>query len=553
MSDYYDLGTYGRAVSTSSPDAQLWFDRGLVWCYGFNHEESIRCFRKAAEHDRECAMAYWGIAYAAGPNYNKQWEAFEEGERLQAVAEAYEATKEALRLAAGASPVERALIEALQHRYPAGMPAEDCSIWNDDYASAMRSVYAGFPEDPDVATLFAEALMNRTPWQLWDLPTGRPAEGADTEEIVDVLERAMREVEAGGPERHPGLLHMYIHAMEMSPYPERALRAGDELRDLVPDAGHLLHMPTHIDVLCGNYRDVVVSNEKAIAADRKFLEREGPLNFYSLYRCHDYHFKLYGAMFLGQLGPALDAAQEMSNLLTPELLSLEVPPMADWLEGFVPMKMHVLVRFGRWREIIDEPLPADAELYCVTTALMHYARGVAYAALGDVEGAEAERRLFAAAVERVPPTRYVFNNTCLDILAIAAEMLNGEVEYRKGNHAQAFDHLRRAVQLDDTLPYDEPWGWMQPTRHALGALLVEQGQIEEAEAVYRADLGLDGTLSRACQHPDNVWSLHGLHECLSRLGRTAEAEIVAQRLHLASARADVPIRASCYCRLEHAA
>ena len=201
--------------------------------------------------------------------------------------------------------------------------------------------------------------MNRTPWQLWDLPTGRPAEGADTEEIVDVLERAMREVEAAGPERHPGLLHMYIHAMEMSPYPERALRAGDELRDLVPDAGHLLHMPTHIDVLCGNYRDVVVSNEKAIAADRKYLEREGPLNFYSLYRCHDYHFKLYGAMFLGQLGPALEAAQEMSNLLTPELLTLEVPPMADWLEGFVPMKMHVLVRFGRWREIIDEPLPAD--------------------------------------------------------------------------------------------------------------------------------------------------------------------------------------------------
>jgi tetratricopeptide (TPR) repeat protein len=551
--EYYDLGTYGRTVTTSSPDAQLWFDRGLVWCYGFNHEESIRCFRTAAEHDRDCAMAYWGIAYASGPNYNKQWEAFEEGERRQAVADAYEAAREALRLAGGASPVERALIEALQHRYPAEDAVEDASSWNDGYASAMREVYARFPDDVDVATLYAEALMNRTPWQLWDLPTGQPAEGADTEEILDVLERAMQAVEATGPERHPGLLHMYLHAMEMSPFPERALRAGDELRDLVPDAGHLLHMPTHIDVLCGHYRDVVVSNEKAIAADRKYLEREGPLNFYSLYRCHDYHFKLYGAMFLGQLQPALDAAQEMSATLTPELLRLEAPPMADWLEGFVPMKMHVLVRFGRWQEILDEPLPADPELYCVTTALMRYARGIAQAALGDVGAAEDERRLFAAAVERVPASRYVFNNTCLDILAVASEMLNGEVEYRQGNHEQAFGHLRRAVELDDNLPYDEPWGWMQPARHALGALLLEQGDVEAAEAVYRADLGLDGTLSRACQHPDNVWSLHGLHECLSRLGKTAEAHIVGQRLELASARADVPIRASCYCRLEHAA
>lgn len=553
MSDYYDLGTYGRAVTTSSDEAQLWFDRGLVWCYGFNHEESVRCFERAAGLDPECAMAHWGVAYASGPNYNKQWEAFEEGERRRAIAEAHAAAREALRLADRVSPVERALIEALQHRYPSERPAEDCSVWNDGYAAAMRDVYARFPDDPDVATLFAEALMNRTPWQLWDLRSGKPAEGADTLEVVEVLERAMRAVEAAGPERHPGLLHMYIHAMEMSPWPERALRAGDELRDLVPDAGHLRHMPTHIDVLCGHYRDVVVGNEKAIEADRAFLEREGPLNFYSLYRCHDYHFKLYGAMFLGQPRPALEAAEEMVATLPAELLRTESPPMADWLEGFVPMKMHVLVRFGRWHDILDEPLPDDPELYCVTTALGHYARGVAYAALRDVENAEIERRSYAAAVERVPPTRYLFNNTCLDILAIASEMLNGEVEYRKGNHERAFAHLRRAVELDDGLPYDEPWGWIQPTRHALGALLLEQGRVEEAEAVYRADLGLDGTLSRACQHPDNVWSLHGLHECLRRLGKNAEADIVRQRLALTKARADVPIRASCYCRLEHAA
>jgi tetratricopeptide (TPR) repeat protein len=215
--------------------------------------------------------------------------------------------------------------------------------------------------------------------------------------------------------------------------------------------------------------------------------------------------------------------------------------------------MHVLIRFGRWQEIVDEPLPQDQELYCTTTALKLYAKAVAHAALGDVAAAEEHRERFASAVATVPDTRYLFNNTCADILAIAAEMMNGEVEYRKGNYDVAFAHLRRSVELDDGLPYDEPWGWMQPTRHALGALLLEQGEVEEAEAVYRADLGLDGTLARACQHPDNVWSLHGLHECLTRLGKTTEAAMLKQRLDVAVARADVPIRSSCYCRLERAA
>jgi tetratricopeptide (TPR) repeat protein len=553
MTDYYDLGTYSRPVSASSAEAQTWFDRGLNWCYGFNHEEAVRCFRKAVEQDAACAMAYWGIAYALGPNYNKGWEAFDEIELPQAVSDAHAATTQALALADQGTPVERALIEALQQRYPTDAPEEDWSIWNDGYAAAMRDVYRRFPDDPDVATLFADALMNRTPWQLWDLPSGEPAEGADTLEAVGVLEPALAARESSSAAPHPGLLHMYIHLMEMSPHPERALRAGDQLRDLVPDAGHLRHMPTHIDVLCGHYRDVVTSNEKAIEADRKFLEHEGPLNFYSLYRCHDYHFKIYGAMFLGQLGKALEAADEMIATLPPELLEIETPPMADWAEGFVGMKMHVLIRFGRWQEILDEPLPEDAELYCVTTAMTHYARAVAFAALRDIAEAERERERFLAALQRVPPTRTVFNNTCQDILAVAAEMVNGEVEYRKGNVEVAFEHLRRAVELDDNLPYDEPWGWMQPARHALGALLLEQGRVADAEAVYRADLGLDGTLSRACQHPDNVWSLHGLHECLARFGKTTEANMLRQRLDIALARADVPIRASCYCRLDRAA
>jgi len=222
--------------------------------------------------------------------------------------------------------------------------------------------------------------------------------------------------------------------------------------------------------------------------------------------------------------------------------------LADWFEGFIPMKQHVLIRFGRWQEILDQPLPEDAGLYCVTTAMMRYARAVALANLGDIPAAEAERDAFVAARDRVPETRMLFNNTCRDILTVAEQMLLGELAYKSGRHEAAFDHLRRSIALDDTLPYDEPWGWMQPTRHALGALLLDQGRYEEAEAVYRADLGLDDTLSRTCQHPNNVWSLHGLHECLTRRGETVEAAHVKRQLDRAVARADVPVKASCYCR-----
>jgi tetratricopeptide (TPR) repeat protein len=307
-------------------------------------------------------------------------------------------------------------------------------------------------------------------------------------------------------------------------------------------------MPTHLDVLCGDYASVVAGNTAAIAADEKFRARHGAMNFYTLYRAHDYHFKVYGAMFLGQSRTALDAADQLAAAIPEELLRVANPPMADWLEGFVPMRLHVLIRFGRWADILATPLPADPELYCVTTAMTHYAKGVACAATGQVGEAAEQRALFTAAVARVPESRTIFNNSCHDILAVAAAMLDGELEYRKGNHDTAFGLLRRAVELDDGLPYDEPWGWMQPARHALGALLLEQGRLAEAEAVYRADLGLDATLARACQHPGNVWSLHGYHECLVRLGKHEQAGIVTQQLKIAAARADVPISSSCYCR-----
>ena len=545
MSDYYDLGPYTRPVTTSSKEAQLWFDHGLLWCYGYNHDEAVRCFQKAAKSDPSCAMAQWGIAYAAGPNYNKQWAAFDPVDLKKSLKLACTATMQALDLVNQASPVEKALIGPLVKRYQLDKPDKVTPIWNDDYAAAMREVYEAHKDDLDVTALFAEAIMNRTPWKLWNIKTGKPAKGADTAEAISVLERALA---ANNGMQHPGLLHMYIHLMEMSPHPERALRAGDALRALVPDAGHLIHMPTHIDVLCGHYKEVVDGNSHATVADRKYFARAGAKNFYSLYRCHNYHFKIYGAMFLGQYAPAIEAAEEMVATLPEELLRIESPPMADWLEGFVPMKLHVLIRFGKWPEIIAAPLPADRELFCVTTAMLHYAKAVAHAASFNVPAAEKEQRLFEEARARVPASRYLFNNTCLDILSIAAEMMRGEIEYRKMNFAAAFAHLRKSVELDDNLPYDEPWGWMQPTRHALGALLLEQNQVEEAEAVYRADLGLDHTLARACQHPDNVWSLHGFHECLACLGKHNEAIIIKQRLDVATARADVPVKSSCFCR-----
>ena len=546
MSEYYDLGPYQRLVSTKSKDAQRWFDRGLMWCFGYNHDESVACFQKAVEADPDCAIAYWGIAYASGCNYNKPWEAFDEEDAMRSVARAYDATQDALAKIVHASQAEAGLIKALTLRYPTREPAKNMNTWNDDFADAMRKVYTQLPDDLDVATLFAEAIMNRTPWALWNLKTGEIAKGADTAEAIEVLERAMKQA---GAMEHPGILHLYIHLMEMSPHPERALKAADALRGLAPDAGHLQHMPTHIDVLCGHYERVVTSNQAAIVADRKFLEREGPLNFYSLYRCHDYHFKIYGAMFLGRYQDAIEASDEMISTLPEELLKIDSPPMADWLEGFISMKQHVYIRFGKWQEIIDQPLPNNPELFCVTTAMMHYAKAVAWVASGHVPPAEEEATLFEAAVKRVPDSRYVFNNTCLDILAVAREMMLGEIEYRKANYDAAYAHLRKSVEMDDNLPYDEPWSWMQPTRHALAALLLEQGHVEESAAVYKADLGLDSTLSRACQHPDNVWSLHGYHDCLTRLGRTEEANIIKQRLDLANARTDVPVKSSCFCKM----
>ena len=544
--DYFDIDVYSRKITTSFPDAQLWFDRGLVWTFSYNHELAMECFQKALEHDADCAMAHWGVAYAIGPNYNFEWWMMDPDTKSNALGTAYDSTQAALALVDKVTSPERVLIEALTARYPQREPIEEQKPWNDNFAAAMKKAYEAHPDDIEVATIYAEAILNQTPWKMWDIWKNTVAEGAGTVEAQAVLEKF---VDTPDGRVHPGILHLYVHLMEMSPTPEKALMAGDRLRELVPDAGHLIHMPTHIDIQCGEYRDALHWNQKGVEADLKVVEKQGRMNFYTAYRVHNYHFAMYGAMFLGQYEPAMAAAEEMIGEIPVELMKLESPPMADFLESYISMKTHVQIRFGRWREIIAEPLPEDQDLYCNTIASLHYAKAVAHAALDEVAKSEAERIKFMEARAKVPESRYLHNNRCIDLLDVAEQMLDGELEYRKGNHDQAFTHLRKAIELEDALAYDEPWGWIQPVRHALGALALEQGRVEFAEQAYREDLGLAGDLPRACIHPDNIWSLKGLNECLRQRGAgdTAEAKIIGQRLKLAEARSDLPVGASCHC------
>ena len=549
----YDVGDFHRPITTSNPEAQTWFDRGLIWIYNFDLEMAGRCFREAIALDDNCAMAHWGLAYSSGIYYNKPWHRMQKDELAEKLQLCFDSSRAAKARVDGVTEVESMMIEALLSRYQSATPVAEAEYhrWDDDYADAMRRVYDVFPEDDDVCALHAEALMTRTPWALWDLRSGEPSEGASTLEAIDVLEKAMQRVEDSGKKGHPGMLHMFIHVMEMSAEPERALRACDELRQLIPDAAHLCHMPSHIDVRCGHYYEAIESNNRAIAADRVYLANEGAMNFHTLSRIHNLHLKIYAALFLGQFRTAMEAAEEIIETTPEELLRIENPAMADWIEGYIGMKAHVYIRFGKWQEIVDHPLPQDPDLYAMSTAVWHYAKTIAHAALEDVSAAEKQRVQFFQAKAKVPATRYLFNNTCSDILDIAEQMLLGEIEYRKGNHEVAYGHLRQAVDLDDNLKYDEPWGWMQPARHALGALLLEQGHIDQAEQVYRDDLGLSDTLVSTSQHPDNLWSLHGLVECLERRGETDQAKLMRARLNLAKARADVPVNASCACRLQH--
>ncbi len=546
----FDLGAYSWPVSTKAAQAQIWFDRGLNWLYGFNHEEAVTCFRKAARHDPNFGMAWWGVAYASGPFYNMPWRFFTAAEAKEATAICYAAAQTALGCLDGATDVEVALIQAIAVRYPKDHPVDfdEFDWWDINYADAMRAVYTQFPENPDVTALCAEALMVLTPWKLWDVHTGKVARGAATLEVLDMLQRAISAAEIQEKPQHPAILHMHIHVLEMSDTPEDALISADRLLGLCPDAGHLQHMPGHIYVLCGKFYQTLTSSREAIVADRKYLDFRGPYNFYTTARCHDLHLMMYAAMMAGCFQDAMQGAEEIRAALTPVVLKTDKNHMAITLEGYFATQMHVLVRFGKWQQIIDTPMPSDPALYVVSTAMHHYARGVAYANLKQFELALAEQENFRRALAELPPERMYFNNRAADILAVGREMLSGELAYHRGNHDLAFACLRHAADLDDHLFYTEPWAWMHPPRHALGALLLAQGHVSEAEAVYRADLGYDRTLPRCCRHPENVWALHGLAECLTRLGREPENILVQQRLAFAMARADTKITASCCCR-----
>lgn len=546
---YFDLGSFHRPITTKNPTAQLWFNRALVWSYGFNRPEAFSCSEKVVAADPECAMGYWGLAYAAAAYYNKPWELFDKDDLTKSLAQAYEAMQQALKLVHRASPVEQALVRALATRHPQATPSNDLSAWDQQYARSMEDVYSKFGDDLDVAALYAESLMNLTPWRLWDPYTGKPTPGSRAHDVKKTLDRAFT---LKGAWDHPGLLHLYIHMIEMTREPELGLKAADRLRFLIPDAGHLTHMPSHLDVLVGDYRNAIQANARAIVADDKYLDKVGAMNMYTFYRIHDMHSLIYAAMLCGQSKVALEYTQRLEDSIPDGMLRIQSPPMADWLETFLAVRPHVLVRFGRWEDILSLDVPKDKKLYCVTASTLHYARGVAYAATGCIVEAEKEQILFKEVQALVPDTRYDYPNKCVDELKVAEAMLAGEIEYRRGNYDLAFKHLKESIRFDDNLLYSEPWGWMQPTRHAYGALLLEQGHVEEAAEAYGADLGFTDTLPRGHAHPNNIWALKGLHECLVRLGRVREARMLELPLKQAEAIADIDVTSSCYCRTDNA-
>lgn len=549
--DRFNLGAYRRPISTCSTETQRWFDIGLNWCYGFNHEEGIKCFEKALETDPDCAMVHWGIAYAAGPFYNLTWKEHGDAEADRATKRCFEHVRLARAGAASASEVERRLIEALAARFqqPHRVSPQEFERWDDAYAAAMRLVYQEFPDDHDVMALLVEALMMRTVRRLWNLKTGAPAPNSDVVEALEVCERSIRLADEAGDAQHPAIIHLHIHLLEMSTMPERGMRSADLLGEMCPDAGHMNHMPGHIYVLCGAYEKARLASEKADRANDLYLAYANEPTYYLLGCCHDLHLMMFTCMLSGQYRPALWAADKVRRLVTREVVSLpERPKLTQTVEGYHAMKSHVLVRFGRWREIIDETDVEEPGLYVLTAAMQHYAKGVAHATLRNFAEAERERERFHRHVESIAPERRFLSNPARASLAVGAALLDGELAYQQGRHDEAYGHLRLAVELDDNLSYTEPWAWMHPPRHALAALLLDQGHAQEAEQVYRDDLGLSGTVQRCAQHPDNVWSLHGLVECLLRRGESDELPGLQARLAGALAKADVPITSSCLCR-----
>lgn len=461
------LGSHHHPVSTRNREAQRYFDQGLTLMYAFNHDEAARSFRRAAELDPKLAMAWWGVALAMGPNYNLPAVDPEQAKT------AYAALQKALKLADGAPEHEREYIKALAARYAAD-PKADGKKLLVAYADAMRELARRYPDDLDAATLFAESAMNLRPWKLWT-SDGKPAEG--TEEIVRVLESVLNR----NPD-HPGANHYYIHAVEASPTPERALPSAARLATLCPAAGHLTHMPAHIYMRVGDYEAAARSNEKAIEADRAYLKQSGAKGIYPMmYFSHNMHFLSAARAAQGRFADAIKAANELVDHVGPHIKDM---PM---LEGFVPTPTMVLLRFRRWDDILASPRP-DRQLL-ITTAVWHFARGMAYAHQGQFKEAEQERKDFLATRDAIPADApYSDMNSARSVLQVAEGMLDAQLALTRKDAKTAIATLKKTVALEDALHYMEPADWWLPVREMLGVALLQNGEAAEAEKVFRADL-----------------------------------------------------------------
>ena len=515
------LGDHGKPISTRHPEAQRWFDQGLALTYGFNHDAAGRSFLRATEVDPDCAMCWWGAALVLGPHVNAGMDPAYNLAAWARLQRAFEASEE--------GPAhERAYIEALAARYVQD-PPEDRRPLDEAYAAAMGQLSRDYPDDLDAATLYAEALMNLQPWDYWD-EEGRPK--GNTTQIVAVLESVIER-----NSDHPGALHLYIHAVEASNEPERGVAAADRLRDLVPAAGHLVHMPAHIYARVGRWHDAVIANEKAIAADDAYLAvcRPQPGVYPLGYVPHNHHFLWFAATMGGQRDTALEAARGTAERTSdPELMRA---PGFEAMQYFSLTPLFANVRFGRWQEIADTPSPAPDLPYKV--AMWHYAQGMA--AVRQDRPADARRhhaRIVQAADDPAIEQMLSWERySLIHGVRIGERVLAAEIAAARGDEEAAIAAFREAAAIEDELPYDEPPGWHMPVRHSLGALLIAVGRPADAEAVYREELR---------RNPENGWSLFGLSQALLEQDRDAEAAAVNARFREAWAHADISLTASAY-------
>lgn len=509
---YTNMGHWHRAIRTRSPRAQRYFDQGLTLIYSFNHEEAERAFREGARLDPASAACWWGVALSLGPHINVP-------ALPPRTHDAYEAVHRAQALAAGATPVERALIDALAKRYVDPQPADpkDELAAETAYADAMREVHRQHPDDPDIATLYAEALLDLRPWDYWT-PDGKPQPGS--EEIVSVLEGVI----ARHPD-HPGANHYYIHAVEASPHPERALASAKRLETLVPGAGHMVHMPSHTYERLGRYSAAAQSNRDAIRSDDWFMNTAHPQGFFLMYTAHNRQFLAEAAMMLGRSAEAISAARSGT-----EQIPLDMSRQMPGSDFFFTTPYLVLTQFERWDDMLKEPAPPADLAYL--NAIWHYARGLSFAAKGDAAHAAAERDSVSSIAAAVPPEAVEDLNSSKALLAIALDVLDGHIAEQRGDVDGAVVKLTHAIAGEDATRYSEPPDWFCPVRPMLGAVLLRAKRPAEAEVIYRADLA---------RHPESGWSLNGLAESLRAQQKTTEAATASRRFTEAWKGADVSL------------